>query len=136
MNQSVALDFLLIIQVSLQKTGSARFRVVSNSMLPVIRNGDWVEVAVMNENASLKIGDIILYRRPSDFLLHRVVKMNNNLLWTKGDRNRMIDVPIKRSEVLAKLIKIQKNNTWFDMDNPLIDIIHRSIGKISYHLLR
>ena len=136
MNQSFAADFLLIIQDTLLKTGSARFRVVSNSMLPFIKNGDWIEVTMMNENSSLKIGDIILYRRPKDFLLHRIVKMTDDLIWTKGDRNRIIDVPIKRSEVIAKLIKIQKNNTWFDMENPLMDIIHRSVGKISYFLIR
>ena len=136
MNQSFAADLLLIIQDALLKTGSARFRVVSNSMLPVIKKGDWIEVAVVNENSSLKIGDIILYRRPTDFLLHRVVKKNDDLIWTKGDRNRMIDVPIKRSEVIAKLIKIQKNSTWFDVDNPLFDVIHRSVGKISYFLIR
>ena len=136
MNHSFTSDFLLIIQDTLQKTGSARFRVVSNSMLPLIKNDDWIEVGMLNENSSLKIGDIILYRRPTDFLLHRVVKMNDNLIWTKGDRNRTIDFPIKRSEVIAKLTKIQKNNTWFDMNNPLIFIIHRSVGKISYLLRR
>ena len=136
MNHIFASDFLLIIQDTLQKTGSARFRVVSNSMLPVIKNGDWIEVTMMSENSPLKIGDIILYRRPTDLLLHRVVKMNNDLIWTKGDRNRMIDIPIKRSEILAKLTRIQKSNTWFDMDNPLIDVIHRSVGKILYLLIR
>jgi len=136
MNQSFTADFLIFIQDTLQKTGTARFRVVSNSMLPVIKNGDWIEVEVVNENFSLKIGDIILYRRTTDFLLHRVVKMTDDLIWTKGDRNRMIDVPIKWSEVSAKLTKIQKNNTWFDINNPLIDVIHRSVGKISYLLLR
>ena len=136
MNQSLASDFLLIIQDSLQKTGSARFRVISNSMLPLIKNGDWIEVIMMHEISSLRIGDIILYRRPSDFLLHRVVKMTEDLIWTKGDRNRTIDAPINRSDVLAKLTKIQKNNTWFDMENTLMDVIHRSVGKISYRLLR
>lgn len=136
MNQSLASDFLLIIKETLQKTGSVRFRVVSNSMLPLIKNGDWIEVVMIHEISSLKIGDIILFRRPSDFLLHRVVKMSEDLIWTKGDRNRTIDDPINRSDVLAKLTKIQKNNTWIDMETSLMDVIHRSVGKISYLLLR
>lgn len=136
MNQSLSSDFLLIINETLQRTGTVRFRVVSNSMLPLIKNGDWIEVVMIHEISSLKIGDIILFRRPSDFLLHRVVKMSEDLIWTKGDRNRTIDAPINRSDVLAKLTKIQKNNTWIDMENTLMDVIHRSVGKISYLLLR
>jgi len=136
MNQSLSSDFLLIINETLQRTGTVRFRVVSNSMLPLIKNGDWIEVVMIHEISSLKIGDIILFRRPSDFLLHRVVKMSEDLIWTKGDRNRTIDAPINRSDVLAKLTKIQKNNTWIDMETTLMDVIHRSVGKISYLLLR
>jgi len=129
--KSITPEVLFIIEENLRKTGFARFRVISNSMLPIIHKGDWIEVGMVKEYISPKVGDIILYRRPNDFVLHRVVKIGGDLIWTKGDRNRTIDHPIKHSDVIAVLTKIQKSGFWLDLKNPIFHSINRSIGKIS-----
>lgn len=129
-------DLLIVVEQSLRASGMARFKVTSNSMLPFIRKDDWIEVKIVRQNDSLRNGDIILYRRQNDFLLHRIIKMNADLIWTKGDRNRTIDPYVDRTSVLAKLTKIQKKKILINFENPVINFIQRCFGKIFSFLMR
>ena len=62
--------------------------------------------------------------------------MNADLIWTKGDRNRTIDPPVYRTDVLAKLTTIQKNKILINLENPVINFIQRWFGKMFYFLMR
>ncbi len=63
--------------------------IVSNSMLPIAARGDLVLVTATN---GLKPDDVILFRRGSTLILHRLVEQQSDGTWlTKGDANEGLD---------------------------------------------
>lgn len=78
--------------------------VVSDSMEPVLHRGDLL--FVVNEPA-LEVGDIVIYRRAdSGFtIVHRIIEIKeNNIYIIKGDNNPGPDPPVKREQILGKVV--------------------------------
>ncbi len=85
--------------------------VTSNSMSPTIKLYDLVLIQTIDRNP--KVGDIILFKgKPADIerrelILHRVVKITEEGIYTKGDANPTIDPWIvKREEIVGKAVQI------------------------------
>jgi len=72
--------------------------VLTGSMEPSLKINDFV---VMKKPKNIKVNDIISYKESgSDSeVLHRVIKINNGLVVTKGDANNKEDNPISINQV-------------------------------------
>ncbi len=76
--------------------------VVSDSMLPILHQGDLL--FVVRENVA--IGDIAIYQQPgSSFtIVHRIVGMDGEQYIFKGDNNQVNDPrPVTREQILGKV---------------------------------
>ncbi len=73
--------------------GSTNFfaTVVSNSMAPTLWRGD---LAVLSKIGDYKIGDIIVFKRGKETIIHRIAKVLPEGFKTKGDNNSQADFPI------------------------------------------
>lgn len=80
--------------------------ITSGSMWPVLGEGDLVFVQGISGKEELKIGDVIVYRNKvnNTFTIHRIVKMNEDTLVTKGDANFNEDAPTPYSDVVGKAL--------------------------------
>ena len=80
--------------------------ITSGSMWPVLGEGDLVFVQGVSGKEELKIGDVIVYRNKvnNTFTIHRIVKMNEDTLVTKGDANFNEDAPTSYSGVVGKAL--------------------------------
>ena len=100
--------------------GEVRLRVFGTSMVPSILPGDLISIqrAAMSE---ISRGEIVLYAREGRMFVHRVVSCTGNpkqpfaaqgesLLITRGDRLRQNDPPVSSSELLGKVISIERGN--------------------------
>ena len=92
------LSELLLLQM--ENGGRARLTVTGGSMLPMLRpHRDAVELIAPDETG--KKGDIILYRREDgDFVLHRIIALEDGQYICSGD-NQVMREPVKPSQVLA-----------------------------------
>lgn len=86
------------------KTDYPMAAITSSSMWPSLKTGDLVLIKGVSNPDEIKIGDIIVYRNPMGFTIHRVEKINENTIVTKGDANNVSDLPIAFSEVIGKTI--------------------------------
>jgi signal peptidase I len=87
-------------------------------MHPTIRNGDVITVEP-SAPANLKIGDIILYRRQSDFIAHRIVKIEERdgrglTFIVRGDASVTCDAPVKPEQVLGKVVCLERDHQTID----------------------
>jgi len=74
-------------------------------MLPTIKSNSLLLVIKTNE---LKLNDIICFRDEfGGFVVHRIVKIENETIITKGDNNKDIDNPINVDAVLGKVLFIK-----------------------------
>jgi signal peptidase I len=125
-------DVLMDMIISgLQNNGQARFRVISNSMLPLIRKDDWVTVSTLNTEARIRFGDIVLFRRQQNFIIHRVIKTTADKIITKGDRCLTADAKLAREDVLARVIRLERGNLSLELQSDFWQFLNQFIGVIS-----
>ena len=78
--------------------------ITSGSMWPALKQGDLVFIEGINGKKDIAVGEIIVYRNLSNdtLTIHRVAKLNEETLVTKGDANFSNDEPAKYSDVIGK----------------------------------
>jgi len=90
--------------------GYTFFNVATGSMEDTIMVNDVIVVKITND---YKENDIITYMNNNDFITHRIIKMDGDVIITKGDANNTADNPIDKSVVLGRVIKIiPKLGVW------------------------
>jgi signal peptidase len=80
--------------------------ITSGSMWPVLKKGDMVLIKGINSKDDIKIGDIVVYKNSRGFTIHRVTKMNEETVITKGDANNISDMPVSYEEIMGKTVNI------------------------------
>jgi signal peptidase I len=118
--------------------GEVRLCVFGTSMVPSILPGDLISVqrAAISEIAC---GEIVLYSREGRMFAHRVVGragrveqpfavQSESLLITRGDRLRYNDPPVSSSELLGRVISIERGEQKVNTSS--------QANGLNYHLLR
>jgi len=82
--------------------------ITSASMWPTLKEGDLVLIKGVDSKEEIKEGDIVVYQNPKGFTIHRVVKLNENTLITKGDANNVNDSPVEYNQVIGKIVNFGK----------------------------
>jgi signal peptidase I len=100
------------VSLSLLSEGkSLRIKAGGYSMFPAIHPGDIVIIAPVNNRSNLIPGDIIVFKRDSDFVLHRLTDIrhhkNNILFITRGDSSMNEDKPITADKISGVVTAIE-----------------------------
>ena len=70
---------------------------------------EYPDIVIVKSQANYQVGDIITYKSKNYVVTHRVVKVEENILVTKGDANNISDEPIYKNQVIGKVVhKIEK----------------------------
>jgi len=78
--------------------------ITSSSMWPTLQRGDLVLIKGVSSADDIEIGDIIIYRNPKGFTIHRVIEKKLETLVTKGDANNITDSPIEYKDIVGKAL--------------------------------
>lgn len=81
--------------------GITVFEIISGSMEPTINVKDLI---IVSETDKIKENDIITYRDNDDFITHRVINIEGDVITTKGDSNNSTDNKIKKDEIIGKVL--------------------------------
>ena len=76
------------------------FTVVSSSMEPVLKIGDKVTATPVDVE-ELRAGLVVVYRRDSKYIVHRIVKIAGSVAVTAGDNVRKYDAPISVFDIVG-----------------------------------
>jgi signal peptidase len=88
------------------KTNYPMASITSGSMWPVLKRGDLILIKGIESKEEVKVGDIIVYKNPKGFTIHRVVEIKGDTLVTRGDANNVNDTPISYAEIIGELVTI------------------------------
>lgn len=92
--------------------GVIRLRVRGTSMLPSVWPGDVLAIQ-STARGEVVLGDVVLVLRDDRFCIHRLVERRQDqdcMLWiTKGDAVPLSDPPVDDSQLLGKVLFIQRN---------------------------
>ncbi len=122
-------------------------RVFGTSMVPSILPGDFVSIHRAGLN-DISPGEIILFRQMDRLFVHRVVDRKimaaaagteGPCLITRGDRLRHNDPPVSSSELLGRVISIQRGSRKVEMHahgskGPMIRLLQSSDHLTSLYL--
>ena len=81
--------------------GFRLFKVASGSMEPDIPINSLI---LIRETDDYKEGDIVTFKDYTNYTTHRIIKMDEKNIITKGDANNIEDKPVSRDVVVGKLI--------------------------------
>jgi signal peptidase I len=123
-----------MIEETLNRDHSIRFRAPGDSMYPTICDGD-VVIVMPIDAGSITIGDIILYRHRSGVTAHRVMRIlkrskRNSRSALQGPQDRSSsetlefilrgdaaindDAPVSSEQILGKVVSIERNGRRID----------------------
>ena len=91
----------------LTSSGRLRLQVLGTSMLPCIWPGEVLTLLAVRGN-DVRIGDIVLFTRGRQFVIHRVVGTEGPDWITRGASVSQNDPPVGRQELLAKVVAIER----------------------------
>src|SRR6266567_1503610 len=80
-----------------------RFQAGGRSMLPLINDGEILHVQRANA-ATLKVGDIVLFRQGAKFKAHRIIRKQQDQFITRGDAGVDADGAIHGKEIVGKVV--------------------------------
>ena len=82
--------------------GYSFFKVISGSMEPTLKIGDYILVKESNDYA---VGDIITYKEGKSYITHRIKEINKNKIIAAGDANNTDDEVITKNQIKGKYVK-------------------------------
>lgn len=78
--------------------------ITSGSMWPALKSGDMVLIKGVSDKGEVEVGDIIVYQNRRGFTIHRITKINDNSVITKGDANNTSDPAITYDQIIGKTV--------------------------------
>lgn len=85
--------------------GLTHVKVVGISMLPTIKNNNYLLVC---KSSKYLIGDIVCFvDNRGDFIVHRIVKVYESSIITKGDNNEFCDPEVSLNSILGKVLFVK-----------------------------
>jgi signal peptidase I len=120
----------------LRADGKLRFAVISNSMKPLLRKGDWVIVKMVPVE-DIHLGDLVLVSAEERLISHRVIRIDRDTIQTKGDAVPCADTPVSMSQMLGVIQTIDRSGKVISLatsSNRLIFSLVSWISKVEDHL--
>lgn len=84
-----------------------RFQAKGDSMYPSIRCGEHVHVSPA-EAETLRVGDVVLARARRGLTAHRVVKLHDNSVITRGDNALGRDAVLEHDAVIGRVTLVER----------------------------
>ena len=97
----ITIIFLIIYLILKQTNQIGIYKVMTGSMEPNIHVGDYLLVKKCKE---YKEGDIVTFKKDGYYITHRIIKINENTIITKGDANNVADEEIDKITIVGKYI--------------------------------
>ena len=89
--------------------GEVMLQAAGASMIPAIWPGDLLTVRPCAVS-SLRSGQVILFRRGDKLFAHRIQRINDDNIVTRGDSVREFDPPVAECEVVGRVECIRRGN--------------------------
>lgn len=102
----IILMFNIFSAINLPLFGFRMYTVQTGSMEPKIKIGDYI---IVKSSSNYKLGDIVTYKnKENEYITHRIIKINDDNIITQGDANNTSDNPIKKEQIIGKVVYIFK----------------------------
>ena len=120
-----------MLEADLPPGEAIQFKVVSNSMGPLILRGDGVMVEKVAW-PEIKRGEIILIQRQDDYLTHRLILKSPKKCLTKGDNNLLPDPPATTDVIIGRVFSLRRGDQTIDLQTREWQFINLLLANLGY----
>lgn len=114
-------------------------RIYGSSMWPQVRSGERVVLEVPHLREPQR-GEVVLVRQPEGFLLHRIISLwhqeGERFYLTRGDNSPGADNPVALTEVIGRMVALERGGRLINVDRGLRRILGTCLGYLSYIQLK
>ena len=96
--------FFAEVERLLTESDEVTITIRGNSMRPMLRDGRDGVVLRRYESEPIRVGDVMLFKYRSGYVLHRVIKIEDEQITFAGDGNYKIYEQAQRSEIVARMV--------------------------------
>jgi hypothetical protein len=111
------------------RDGLVRLHVTGLSMSPLLRPGDVVIVQPVEAN-TLRTGDVIVLRRASDVVTHRLIAVDARGWQAKGDSTSLADAPVAAQAIVGRVAAFERGGARVDLQSRRHVAAGRWLGRI------
>ena len=112
-----------------QRSGLLRLKVTSDSMRPLLRAGD-VVVVQPADPAALQAGEVVVAQHNGEWITHRLVTADQRGFIMHGDNTRFADEAVSASQLVGRVIAIERADEIIDLQQPRWRVIDRRINRV------
>jgi len=109
--------------------GMLRLTVTGDSMRPLLRAGDGVIVQPIDPYA-LRPGNVVVAQRGGEWITHRLVAVDKRGWHMHGDNTRYGDEAASATEIVGRVIAIERGAHTIDLQQPRWHAIGRRINRV------
>ena len=96
--------FFAEVERLLTESDEVTITIRGNSMRPMLRDGRDGVVLRRYESEPIRVGDVMLFKYRAGYVLHRVIKIEDEQITFAGDGNYKIYEQAQRSEIVARMV--------------------------------
>ena len=122
----------LSLEEVINKNGYVLYPFKGISMLPLL--DEEFDIVKIIKADDYQISDIVLFKKPTGYVLHRIIDIRDNICFIKGDNASVID-EIKKENIIGKMEGYFHGNNYITQVNNCI-LPSFSLTKEQYILLR
>ncbi|OGO93610.1 MAG: hypothetical protein A2Y17_00690 [Clostridiales bacterium GWF2_38_85] len=101
-----------ILKMMLRKNYCVEMSVTGNSMYPQLKEGDSI---FLRPSCEYTIGDIIVFIYKNDLLIHRLIKIKDDIYYCKGDSSFRLE-DIKKEDIIGSVQNMSSiDNKFIEM---------------------
>ncbi len=129
------LDATAVITDLLASGHSVRFRVHGDSMAPLLRSDDSLQVEPVDP-AAVRRGDVVLVLAERGLTAHRVIALDEETARTRGDNAPAEDPPISRSRLIGRIVWLEREGRTRRVRrlNPAALFLFRALARVRLRL--
>ncbi len=124
-----------VVADALQQGHPVAMRVVSGSMRPTLRVGDYVYVAPIS-SAHVRVGDVVVLDIGNELLTHRLLGWQGEIPLTKGDASLVPDTFPRPPRLLGRVIGYERCGRYHDWQGRYAQWGHMLLGQVGYFVLQ
>jgi signal peptidase I len=100
---------------SISEQTTLRLKITSQSMSPILVSGDYVLVK-STPSEEIHRGALLVTRRDSCYLTHRLIGVCPQGWITKGDRNNQADAAVGAQEIIGMVVACERSGKIYNMN--------------------
>lgn len=108
------------------KTNYPMASITSGSMWPSLKKGDMVLIKGVSDKNEIQLDDIVVFRNEKGFTIHRVIKLDEDTLITKGDANNVQDAPVRYEDIIGKTLNFNNKPVRIPLLGTISILMNRS----------